>query len=53
MIEPKIYSDSKVTVNYSEYPNDVNVACELYLLAWGEALIFKQNYFSQATASEV
>lgn len=43
-IEPKIYSDSKVTVNYSEYPNDVNVACELYLLAWGEALIFEQNY---------
>lgn len=43
-IEPKIYSDSKVTVNYSEYPNDVNVACELYLLAWGEALILEQNY---------
>jgi len=43
-IEPKTYSNSKVTVNYSEYPNDVNVACELYILAWGEALTFEQSY---------
>ena len=46
-IEPKTYSKSKVTVDYSEYPNDVNISCRLYVLAGGvggELVYFKQNY---------
>ena len=43
-IEPKTYSKSKVTVDYSEYPNDVIVSCRLYVLVGGESVYFEQNY---------
>ncbi len=43
-IEPKTYTQSKVTVDYSEYLNDVNVSCKLYVLAGGESFYFEQNY---------
>jgi|GEM_PF-2240350 len=34
-IEPKTYSKSKITLDYSEYPNDVNVTCGLYVFVEG------------------
>ena len=46
-IEPKTYSKSKLTLDYSYYPNDVNISCRLYVLAGGaggESVYFKQNY---------
>ncbi len=42
--EPKTYSKSKVTVDYSEYPNDVNVSCGLYVLVGGETVFIEQSY---------
>lgn len=46
-IEPKTYSKSKLTLDYSDYPNDVNISCRLYVLAGGvggESVYFEQNY---------
>ena len=46
-IEPKTYTKSNVTLDYSYYPNDVNVSCRLYVLAGGvggESVYFEQNY---------
>ncbi len=43
-IEPKTYPKSKVTLDYSDYPNDVIVSCRLYVLAGGESVYFEQNY---------
>ena len=46
-IEPKTYSKSKLTLDYSDYPNDVNISCRLYVVAGGvggESVYFEQNY---------
>lgn len=43
-IEPKTYSKSTLTLDYSYYPNDVNISCRLYVLAGGESFYFEQNY---------
>lgn len=46
-IEPKTYTKSKLTLDYSYYPNDVNISCRLHVLAGGvggESVYFKQNY---------
>ncbi|MBQ9847691.1 MAG: hypothetical protein IJO64_01350 [Clostridia bacterium] len=43
-IAPKTYSDSKVTINYSEYPNDVIVNCRLYALIDGSVVYFEKTY---------
>ena len=46
-IESKTYSKSKLTLDYSYYPNDVNISCRLHVLAGGvggESVYFKQNY---------
>jgi len=40
--EPKTYSKSKVTLDYSEYPNDVNVSCGLYVFVEGEGALLQQ-----------
>ena len=41
-IEPKTYSKSKLTLDYSEYPNDVNVSCGLYVFVEGEGALLQQ-----------
>ncbi len=41
-IEPKTYSKSEVTLDYSEYPNDVNVSCGLYVFVEGEGALLQQ-----------
>ena len=43
-IAPKTYSDSKVTINYSEYPNDVIINCRLYALLDGSVVYFEKTY---------
>ena len=40
--EPKTYSKSEVTLDYSEYPNDVNVTCGLYVFVEGEGALLQQ-----------
>lgn len=43
-IAPKTYSDSKVTIDYSEYPNDVNINFRLYALIDGSVFYFDKPY---------
>jgi len=43
-IAPKTYSDSKVTIDYSEYPNDVNINFRLYALIDGSVVYFEKTY---------
>ncbi|MBO5109002.1 MAG: hypothetical protein J6B97_11330, partial [Bacteroidales bacterium] len=46
-IEPKTYAKSKVTLDYSEYPNDVNVSCGLYVFVEGEDALLQQAAYLQ------
>ena len=43
-IAPKTYSDSKVTIDYSDYPNDVIINCRLYALLDGSVVYFEKTY---------
>ncbi len=43
-IEPSTYTRSNLTLDYSNYPRDVNVTCKLYVIAAGEAITFQQDY---------
>ena len=46
-IEPKTYAKSKITLDYSEYPNDVNVSCGLYVFVEGEDALLQQAAYLQ------
>ena len=41
-IEPKTYTKSKITLDYSEYPNDVNIRFGLYIFVEGEDALLQQ-----------
>ena len=43
-IEPKTYAKSKVTIDYSDYPNDVIINCRLYALLDGSVVYFEKTY---------
>ena len=46
-IEPQTYAKSKITLDYSEYPNDVNVSCGLYVFVEGEDALLQQAAYLQ------
>ena len=47
-IEPQTYAKSKITLDYSEYPNDVNIRFGLYIFVEGEdALLQQATYLSK------
>ena len=41
-IEPKTYAKSKITLDYSEYPNDVNISFGLYVFVEDEGSLLQQ-----------
>ena len=41
-IEPQTYAKSKITLDYSEYPNDVNIRFGLYIFVEGEDALLQQ-----------
>ena len=43
-IKPKTYAKSKVTIDYSDYPNDVIINCRLYALLDGSVVYFEKTY---------
>mgnify|MGYP001633110118 FL=1 len=43
-IKPKTYAKSKVTIDYSDYPNDVIINCRLYALLNGSVVYFEKTY---------
>ena len=44
-IEPQTYAKSKITLDYSEYPNDVNISFGLYIFVEGEDALLQQAAF--------
>ena len=44
-IESQTYAKSKITLDYSEYPNDVNISFGLYIFAEGEDALLQQVAF--------
>ena len=44
-IEPQTYAKSKITLDYSEYPNDVNISFGLYVFVEGEDALLQQAAF--------
>ena len=46
-IEPETYAKSKITLDYSEYPNDVNISFGLYIFVEGEGTLLQQAAYLQ------
>lgn len=44
-IEPQTYAKSKITLDYSEYPNDVNISFGLYIFVEDEGSLLQQAAF--------
>lgn len=44
-IEPRTYAKSKITLDYSEYPNDVNISFGLYVFVEDEDALLQQAAF--------
>ena len=44
-IEPQTYAKSKITLDYSEYPNDVNISFGLYVFVEDEDALLQQAAF--------
>ncbi len=44
-IEPQTYAKSKITLDYSEYPNDVNISFGLYVFVEDEDALLQQVAF--------